>query len=80
LKEPSDSGRWKVKVKELTVEQLKTLIEDTVEERLQEYLGDPDEGLEIREEIIQKLKSHEASRKPRIPMEQVAKKYGIELK
>jgi ethanolamine ammonia-lyase small subunit len=69
-----------VKVKELTVEQLKTLIEETVEERFQEYLGDPDEGLEIREEIIQRLKAHKESRKPRIPMEQLAKKHGIELK
>jgi predicted house-cleaning noncanonical NTP pyrophosphatase (MazG superfamily) len=69
-----------VKVKELSVEQLKALIEDTVEERLQEYLGDPDEGLEIREEIIQRLKANKESRKPRISMEQVAKKHGIELK
>lgn len=69
-----------MKVKELTVEQLKTLIEDTVEERLQEYLGDPDEGLEIREEIIQKLKAQKESKIPRISMELVAKKYGIELK
>jgi len=69
-----------VKVKELTVEQLKTLIEDTIEERLQEYLGDPDEGLEIREEIIQKLRAHKEFRKSRISMEQVAKKHGIELK
>ena len=69
-----------MKVKELTVEQLKTLIEETVEERFQEYLGDPDEGLEIREEIIQRLKAHKESRKPRIPMEQLAKKHGIELK
>ena len=69
-----------MKVKELTVEQLKTLIEDTVEERLQEYLGDPDEGLEIKEEVIQRLKAHKESRKPRIPMEQIAKKHGIELR
>jgi signal recognition particle GTPase len=69
-----------LKVKELTVEQLKELIEDTIEERLQEYLGDPDEGLEVREEIIQRLKENKALKKPRISMEQVAKKYGIELK
>ncbi len=69
-----------MKVKELSVEQLKTLIEDTVEERLQEYLGDPDEGLEIRDEIVQRLKTHLASKQPRIPMEQIAKKHGIELK
>ncbi len=69
-----------MKVTELTVEQLKALIEDTVEERLQEYLGDPDEGLELREEIIQRLKAHRASAKPRITMEQVAKRHGLELK
>ncbi len=69
-----------MKVKELTVEQLKTLIEDTVEERLQEYLGDPDEGLELKEEVIQKLKAQKESGKPRLTMEEVAKKHGIELK
>ena len=69
-----------MKVKELTVEQLKTLIEDTVEERLQEYLGDPDEGLEIKEEIIQKLKAQKEAGKPRISMEEIARKHGIELK
>jgi len=69
-----------VKVKELTLEQLKSLIEDTIEERLQEYLGDPDEGLELKEEVVQKLKAQRESSKPRISMEDVAKTYGIELK
>ena len=69
-----------MKVKELSVEQLKALIEETIEEKLQEYLGDPDEGLELRAEVIQKLKAHKVSRKARIPMEQVTKRYGLELK
>ncbi len=69
-----------MKVTELTVEQLKTLIEDTVEERLQEYLGDTDEGLELKEEVVQKLKAQKESRRRRIPMEEVARKHGIELK
>lgn len=69
-----------MKVKELTVEQLKTLIEDTVEERLQEYLGDPDDGLEVKEEIIQKLKAQKAANKPKISLEEVAKQHGIDLK
>ncbi len=69
-----------MKVKELSVEQLKALIQEAVEEKLQEYLGDPDEGLELREEVIQRLKVHKVSRKARVPMEQVAKKYGLELK
>jgi predicted house-cleaning noncanonical NTP pyrophosphatase (MazG superfamily) len=69
-----------VKVKELSVEQLKTLIEDTVEERLQEYLGDPDEGLEVRQEVINKIKAQKTANKPKISLEQVAKRHGIELK
>ena len=69
-----------MKIKELTVEQLKIIIEETVEERLQEYLGDPDEGLEIRDEIIQKLKAPKASSKIRITMEEVAKNHGLELR
>jgi ethanolamine ammonia-lyase small subunit len=69
-----------VKVNELTVEQLKSLIEDTVEESLQKFLGDPDEGLEIREEIIQKIKAQKVANKPRIPLEKIAKRHGIELK
>ena len=69
-----------MKVKELTVEQLKMLIDEAVEDKLAEILGDPDEGLELREEVIQKLKAHKVSRKARVPMEQVAKRYGLELK
>ena len=69
-----------MKVKELTVEQLKALIQEAMEEKLQEYLGDPDEGLELREEVIQRLKAHKAFKKPRIPMEQVAKRHGLELR
>jgi len=68
-----------MKVNELTVEQLKTLIEETIEERLQEYLGDPDEGLELKEEIIERLKANKADRSPTISFEDVAKKYGIDI-
>ena len=35
-----------MKVAELTTEELKTLIRDTVAESLTHLLGDPDEGLE----------------------------------
>lgn len=69
-----------MKVKELTIEQLKILIDEAVEDKLDEILGDPDQGLELREEVIQRLKAHRKARKPRIPMEQVAKKHGFELK
>ena len=42
--------------KELTVDELKELIEQTVERKLVELLGDPDEGLELREQVKAHLK------------------------
>ena len=69
----------KTKVNELTVEQLRFLIEDVVDEKLIEWFGDPDEGLEVREEVIQRLKAHKTSKKARIPMEEVAREFGIKF-
>lgn len=45
-----------MKVKELSVEQLKALIQEAVEEKLQEILGDPDQGLELRENVKERLR------------------------
>lgn len=42
-------------VKDLSVEELRSLIGEIVEEKLRELLGDPDEGLEIRPEIRDRL-------------------------
>ena len=64
----------------LTIDQLKIMIEEAIDEKLQEYLGDPDEGLKVREEVIQRLKAQRKAQKPRIPMEHVAKKYGFKMK
>ncbi len=71
-----------MKVKELTVEQLKALIEETVAEKLQEILGDPDEGLELREDVREKLKDSLSAMgrgEKGIPIGQIAKEIGIEL-
>lgn len=69
-----------MKVRELTIEQLKFLIDEAVQDKLDEILGDPDEGLEVREEVIQRLKAQRKAKKPRIPMEEIAKKHGFALK
>lgn len=45
-----------MKVKDLSVEQLKSLVQEAVEEKLEEMLGDPDIGLELREEVKEKLR------------------------
>ncbi|VXD16361.1 conserved hypothetical protein [Planktothrix serta PCC 8927] len=42
-------------VSNLTVEQLQDLIRHTVEQCLEEYLGDPDVDLNVKPEVKQKL-------------------------
>jgi hypothetical protein len=52
------------RVAELTVDELKQIIKEAVEQKLEEMLGDPDEGLELREEIKARLRrSLEAERR-----------------
>ncbi len=67
-------------IKDMTAEQLKVLIRETVEEVLEEFLPDPDEGKEVREEVKQQLL--ESMRRTKsgergIPAEEVAKKLGL---
>lgn len=70
-----------MKVKELTVEQLKTLIQEAVEEKLEEVIGDPDLGLELREEIKERLRSSLAAMQggeKGPPIDQVARQAGLD--
>jgi len=71
-----------MKVKKLTVEQLKTLIQEAVEEKLEEVIGDPDLlGLELREEIKERLRSSLAAMQggeKGTPIDQVARQAGLD--
>jgi hypothetical protein len=70
-----------MKVKELTVEQFKSLIEEAIEEKLEELIGDPDTGRELREEIKKRLRSSLAARQrgeKGIPIEEVAMQAGLD--
>ena len=70
-----------MKVKELTVEQLRTLIQEAIEEKLEEVIGDPDHGLELREEIKEKLRRSLAAMQggeKGIPIDQVARQAGLD--
>ena len=70
-----------MKVNELTVEEFKTLIQEAVEEKLEEMIGDPDQGLELREEIRERLRSSLAAMQggeKGIPVEQVARRVGLD--
>ena len=70
-----------MKVKELTVEELKALIEETIDEKLEEVIGDPDLGLEVREEVKERLRNSLAAAQggeKRVPVEEVARRLGLD--
>jgi DNA primase large subunit len=51
------------KVSDLTVEEFEQLLEEVVERKLEEFLGDPDEGLELTEWIEERLRETNAALK-----------------
>ena len=44
-----------MKISDMTIEELKDLISQAVEAKLQEALGDPDWGLELRDDMKERL-------------------------
>jgi len=70
------------RVAELTVDEFKYIIQEAMELKLSEMLGDPDEGLELREEIKARLRrSLEAERRGvrGIPGQEVAAQLGLKV-
>lgn len=68
-------------VKDLSVEEFKLLIQEAVEEKLEEILGDPDSGLELREEVKERLSRSLAAMQggeEGVALEQVARMPGRE--
>lgn len=68
-------------VADLTVDEFKGLIKEVVSQTILEMLGDPDEGLEMRDEIKERLQRSLAVSQAdlkRIPAENVAAKLGLE--
>lgn len=68
-------------ISNLSLNELKELVDVLIEEKLSQFLGDPDSGLELREEVKERLrKSLKAQRKGEegIPLEEVAKRLGFE--
>ena len=69
-----------MQVKDLTIEELKLLIQETVTETIQSLLIDPDEGKKVKPEIKQQLLNslHRTQNgESGISAEQVAKKLGL---
>jgi hypothetical protein len=66
---------------ELSIEGLRALIDELVEQKLLELLGDPDEGLTARAEVRQRLlKSLSQSHSPAkaVPAHEVARHLGLD--
>ena len=66
----------RTKVKELSLEELKAFINETVDMRLEERLGDPDVGLDVKPEVIEAIRKSRRS-KVTIPAEETAKRLGL---
>jgi hypothetical protein len=62
-------------VTEISKGELKSLIGEVIEEKFYKFF-DPDYGLELREDFIQKLNLSAVS-KERIPFDEVKKKLGL---
>ncbi|RKY17142.1 MAG: hypothetical protein DRP63_04205 [Planctomycetota bacterium] len=57
--------------------ELKAMIEEIVERKLLELLTDPDFGLELREEVKERLRRLLRSRKKGVPLQEVANRLGL---
>jgi RNA 3'-terminal phosphate cyclase len=69
-----------MQVKDLTIEEFKLLIQETVAETIQTLLNDPDEGkkikLEVKQQLLDSLHRTQAGERG-ISAEEVAKKLGL---
>ncbi|MBG1265237.1 hypothetical protein [Nostoc sp. WHI] len=69
-----------MQVKDMTIEELKLLIQETVTETIQSLMVDPDEGKQIKPEVKQQLLDslqRTQSGERGIPAEEVAKNLGL---
>jgi hypothetical protein len=63
-----------------TREDIEAIVEQVVDQRLAEWFGDPDEGLELRPEVVQRLREQKrrvAASDLGVPMEEVVRSLGI---
>jgi hypothetical protein len=66
-------------VADLTVDEFKTLVREVVVQTITEMIGDPDEGLELREDFRVKLQESLATKDSTtiLPAGKVAAKLGL---
>ncbi len=67
-----------IKSKPLNIRKIKPLIENIVEQKLYEILGDPDEGLELKPSVKRRLKNSINNNSKGIPAKKAAAELGLE--
>jgi hypothetical protein len=70
-----------ITVAQMSKDELREMIEVTIEQKLLELLGDPDEGLEIRKSVRERLlrqKKAVAAGERGEPFEDVVRRLGLE--
>jgi len=67
-----------MKIRDLGVDEFKALIEEVVEEKLEEMLGDPDQGLVLKAEVKKMLERSLSSKAQGISVAKVAQELGLE--
>jgi hypothetical protein len=53
-------------IADLTPEQLKAFVKESVREALEEFLSDPDEGLELQEVLVKRLANSSQNTEPNL--------------
>ena len=61
----------------MTTAQLNKQIGAIVEQKILEFLGDPDEGLQLKRSFVLKLQKRMKEKHKTIPLSVVMKKYGL---
>jgi hypothetical protein len=64
------------KLSELSFDELKNIINEAVDNRLEERLGDPDIGLDVKPEIIEKIRKSRRN-KATLTADKTAEKLGL---
>jgi len=56
---------------------IENLVDERVEQKLLEFLGDPDEGLELKKSFVAELRKRMREKGKTVPLAAVMKKYGL---
>lgn len=71
---------WYTKITMITAQlnkKIENLVDRRVEQKMLEFLGDPDAGLELKKSFITELKKRMKEKRKTVPLSVVLKKYGL---